>query len=539
MKKIGRILLALLLVFTVTACSSSDDQTDQSEGTAEKTVVAVMESDIGDISPFGATGAGRNYIRFELYETLGEVTALGQTIDTMPLIIAKSVEKIDGKTMRVTIYDYVQDSQGNPITASDVVFSYESTANSGNYAKVRGNLDYITAVDDYTVEIGLTTDALGMMEYMLNQVPIVSQAAYEASSAEELATNPIATGPYVVTDLVSGSRIVLEKNTNYWQTDAASVAYTAKQPVDKITFNVVTEAAQRTIALETQGADIVTSISASEISHFLNADGTAVEGYNVATTVGGLSNVLMFNVETGNVFDNLELRQAVAYAIDQEAILQGALNGAGEIIHDFATSYAGDYNEAWDSEDYYDYDLDKAKTLLVEAGYEPGELSIRIMVGATVPGHQQAAQIIQANLSEIGIETEILSYDNALFSSYKNDSTQWDIILDRKGTTDFVINAWKLAFDANGFGDQGTANFIHDDTFQDLLAQAAGVETHSAETVEAFHDYMYDQAYAMGLFITYTYVVGVDGITDIVIHPKGQLIVGASEFADDYQSVVK
>lgn len=504
---------------------------------AGKEAVVVMDTDIGDISPYGATGSGRNYVKFMIYETLAQGKVFGQSLDKMDLLVAKSIKAVDSKTMKIDIYDNIVDSAGNPITADDVVFSYTTMAQSGNYEKVKSNLGYIKATGKYSVEIGLSQPKIGMMEYLVGQVLIVSRKAYEASSKEKLATQPIGTGPYMVSELVSGSRIVLVKNPKYWQKNASLQSFLSRQPLDKFTFNVVTEASQRSIALESKNCDLVTSVAASEIGRFLNDDDTAAKGYTVQPSMGGLSTVLMFNCDAGKVFDNQKLRQAVCFAVDSKALVKGALKGRGRVTNDFSTPAASDYNAAWDKEDFFKYDLAKAKKLLADSGYKAGAQKLRIMC-LNQPVFKSAAEIIQAYLMQLGLPSEILAYDNALFNTYKYDSSQWDMILDQKGTTDFVVNTWSLAFDSAGFKN-GTANFVHDAKFQELLKAACGVDTHSAATVEAFHDYLNDMAYAKGLFISYTYSVAVDSVKKLVIHPQGQLMAAACAYSDAFQSVTK
>ncbi len=527
MKKLLALLLSLVMVMgCFTAFAEGGKET-----------VVVMDQDIGDISPFGASGAGRNYIKYMLYENLAQSKNFGDSLDQMSLIMAKKIDVVDDVTFNVEIYDNIFDTAGNQIKASDVVFSFVTMAASGNYEKVKSNLASVTALDDYTVEIKLVAPKIGMMEYMVGQVIIVSEKSYNDSTAEALATNPITTGPYVVAELVSGSHIVLGKNENYWQKDDSLKSYMSTQPIDKITLKVVAEAAQRAISLETKNADMVTSVASSDISRFLNGDNTAKEGYNVATTMGGLSTVLMFNCDNGSIFDNQALRQAVCYAIDKEALVLGALRGAGRITNTFSTPLAADYNPAWDAEDYYNFDLDKAQAMLKESGVNASDLKLRIMVGS-MAAHKSTAEIIQAYLLQLGINSEIMVCDNALFNSYKYDSTQWDIIIDQKGTTDFVVNTWSLTFDSTGFAN-GTANFVHDDAFQALLMEACGIDTHNAETVEAFHQYLKEKAYGIGLYVMYTYSVATDKVEELVVHPQGQLIPGACVYAEDYQSVVK
>ena len=497
------------------------------DGTRE--IVMTIDSDIGDISPFGVSGGGRNYVRFMLYDCIAQASAPGKAIDEMDWALAKNITRIDDLTYEIEIYDYIYDTAGNHMTADDVAFSLNKAVELGTSSKFSSNFDHCTVTGEYTVELGITTAKLGIIEYMCSQIPIVVQASYEAQSENERATKPVTTGPYKITELVSGSYLVMEKNEDYWQTDESLKSYQAAQNVDKVTLQVTTENSQRAIALETKSAAIATSIAVSDISQFINDDGSAKDGYTVKTVLSGTTTVLEFNCDEGAVFDNKQLRQAVLYAIDSQAVMQAALNGNGMITNDFSSQAASDYDQSWNDGDYYGYDMEKAKSLMKEAGYADGGLKIKIMTWEDT-AMKTACQVVQAYLLQIGISSDIVVYDNALFNTNMYDSEQWDILINGYGCTDYVVDTWSLRFDRTGFSNNKTGQFIADDKLQELLLAACNIETHSKETVDAFHDYVKENAYACGLYTPYKYVVALDSVEELTTHPWGQVIAGACKY---------
>lgn len=493
-------------------------------------VVVGIPGEYGDLSPFGGNSQGRSYVKYSLWETLTVFNDFGQSWDQMDWILAKDIKPIDDVTTDVEIYDYIYDSNGNQIKADDVVWSYEQAAACGKFPKVTSNLKSIEALDDYHVRMILNGDGLGDLEYMLSYVAIASKASYEASS-DKMSNHPVTTGPYMVEESVPGSRLVLVKNENYWQKDDSKKAYTAKQPVDKITFNVIKETAQMAIALETGAIDVATSVASSEIDRFMNADGSGKGGFLVKSTYGGMALMLDFNCDPVSPLSNQLLRQAISYAIDRKGIVAAVLKGKGETIGTPGTRASSDYNPAWDAIDY-PYNPEKAKELLKQAGYKEGQLKIRLMTEQTAE-QPLVAQLIQAYLSDVGIEVQVLSYDNALFSQYRFQPDLFDMMIGIMGTSGYVVGAWDLQFNSVGSKSGGAAAcFVKDPKLQSLLEAAKGKNTHSKETVEAFATYQREMDYGLGLYCKSSFSVSNSKLTQMVCHPFGHLITNACTFAE-------
>jgi ABC-type transport system substrate-binding protein len=439
--------------------------------------------------------------------------------------------------VEVEIYDYVHDNKGNKINAQDVVWCYESARKMGDWAKLNSNLKSIKATDDYHLEIIAAGIGPGIMENILSSVPIVSQAWFEKASTAERTGDPAATGPYYLKSFVAGSMVVLEQVPDFWQTDVSKRSYAQTQSLDRITYAVIIEDAQRTIALENKEVDAL-SVQASEMHRFQNADGSVKPGWTMLTNNNGMFIALMFNCDekVGSPFANQKLRQAVLYALDRDAVRfgSGQTQLSSALMHDFCSDAAGDYNPKWDTEDYYDFNLDKAKQLLAESGYNPSR-KIRFMLQSGSTANATGA-VVQDCLAKLGMEVEILAYDQALFNTYKFDSTQWDIIQDAKGTSGSVTDAWASCFDNRGF-QNGTANFVHDDKFQELLMRS--IEIHDAASIDEYHYYLKEKAYAIGMYFRYSFFVGQDGITKFGRDGTNNICINASEFAANYQTVVR
>lgn len=530
-KKLFSLLLtACMLIGLLAGCGSSDTpsktteapiettvpeatEAEVNEPAADKNLVFVISSDNGDLSPFGGDSGGRHHTYRMLYDCLCASYGLGNTVKELQSQIAKSWNVVDGTTVDVEIYDYVKDSKGNHITAEDVVYSYEQAIASGTMEKLNGYLDKVTATGDYTVRITLTSASKGAMEWSLTTVPIISKAWFSAASDADKTSDPATTGAYLLKEFSSGSHTTLERNPDYWQTDESLRSYYDSQYYDTITINVLKESSMRVIALENGETDACQNVPAAEISTFLNDDGTAVDGWSVYPDENGRMNVLMFNNDNSVFADNKELRQAVLYAIDFNSVRLGYGNTPtnGKPCHDFAPNIASDYLDEWDQEDYYDYNLDKARELMAQAGYPDGGITVSLMYQNSTTA-TAGLTVLQSYLAEVGITVELNPVDQALFNSYKYDDTKWDMIVDSKATTDFVTTVWQNVFDTNSFAN-GSACFTHDDQLQALLEAAADAEKSTDDDLRAFHNYLRDQAYAVGMFWNYSYYVAREGLT--------------------------
>lgn len=530
MKKFEKILcmvLTLSMIFTMVIGVSAF----AAEADEPVTLVYGINRDTNDASPYATLSASRAQFVHILYNYLFVAPYLGAPSDELQGEIGKSFS-VEGNVITVEIYDYVKDSAGNPITAEDVAFSYQESAASVNGTTLAGMMSDIRAVDDTHVEIEMATTNIGDLEFILTFVPIVSKTWYEGASDAEITTSPIGTGAYVLDEIVSGSNATFSKNENYWQTDESLRSVNSQQIYDKITFKVILESAMNVIALENKEVDLARQIPATDLETFRTDD------YTVFPNLGSMFYCLFFNNSKGIFADNKELRQAVLYGFDSESVRLAYGNDAtsGGVLHTFGAPVYDDYNDAWDSEDYYDYNPEKAKELMAEAGYADGGLTARLLYVKNTNSDAMVT-VFQNYMSQLGIDLELLAYDQAMFDTLKYDDTAWDLQFDQKGgNPPYITSVWKGVFDPANYSN-GSACFTHDDTLVDLLYTALGTETHSDESVQAFHDYLKDQAYAYGVFYNYEFFVGQSGI-EIAQDGGGNCTPTVFKLADDYQSVV-
>ena len=548
MKKRSILSLILAMVLTISmllaGCGKQDiapvssaksDEAASPTVEAAKRTITIGASQAGfDVSPF----ASGSEVRFTTERMLWGLIALGgqlgdNTLDTFQLGVAKSIKTPDDVTVEVELYDYIKDSKGNEIKASDVKFSFDTMIATGVLPAVANAIESIDVTGEYTVTLHFTDNSVGKKEQCLARVPIISQKWYESASEEERSTDPATTGPYRVKTFETGSRLVLEKVENYWQTDASLIPTQQQSNFDEITFAVISEGTQRSIALENGEIDVA-PIDAQGISRFMNEDGTAAKGWTVSrrSAIGGY--YMFLNMAEGSLLQSTpKLREAICYAIDSESVRLGAgeTKTSGAVLNSYGTPALKGYNEDFV---FYGQNLDHAREAFGEAGCEKGlKLKVLYSQGGTAA---KGMPVIQANLAEIGIDLELIGVDQALFNSYKNEPRQWDLMVDYKGAGNgFVSYMFTSAFDNRGRA-WGT-NFTTDKTLEELAIKAS--TEFSQENCDAFQQELKSQYQVVPLYYGYSYMVAQDGILDIVLSSDNYVSPNCFKVADDYQSVVK
>lgn len=548
-KKVLALVLAAVMATTMmVGCGNADagssgqvtDQTAANETTEElitagnavanteeskqvEEVSVAISYDVSNLAPFSAATSGRLSIIQTLYEYLAYYDTNSET--GLSGILMKECERIDNYTMRVTIYDYIYDSAGNHLTASDVAYSFNTWAEAGNSVKCK-LLDSCTVVDDYTVDIKLNTDSVGDVENMMcGLVPIVTQAAYE-SSDDGMIEHVVSTSPYIVKDYVEGSTLTVEKNPNYWQKNEDLVSPYSRANADKIVFHIVTEASQVSTNLETDVVDMAANMASSEVARFSDND-----DYNVFAIAGTNFNWITFNCSEGGMFyNNPDFRKAICYAIDANGIVEGVFNGGGKVSKAYANPECVDYNTAWDSEEYYEYDIEKAKELLANSGADTSQ-TIRIMYPQTT-NNKSMAQIIQSYLLELGLNCELLGYESALYQTYKYEAGEWDIILDAKQSVDYVTS---LASTLQVSGSTPAICLVEDDRMQELAALVQTNDGHTAENINEYMEYVKDQCYVYALCQENFYHVTESSVKGIVTNFKGWLLPGCATYSAEFE----
>ena len=159
---------------------------DTASGMVDQVVFALDASDF-DMSPFATGSTPRFWMVQNVYAALYCMPFYGASLEEMEPWLAKSCEKVDELTYKVTLFDYIHDSKGNTITSEDIVFSYQMCYEKGGDTRINSYLDHIEVVDDYTMLFHLKKNGPGVMEYLMGNytLSVCNKEWYEGASDQE------------------------------------------------------------------------------------------------------------------------------------------------------------------------------------------------------------------------------------------------------------------------------------------------------------------------------------------------------------------
>ena len=482
MKKILSVVLALMLLVSCVPMALAEG-----EGRS-LTVGSGMAPQ--NISPF-TNFTNRQPVMQYLYETLALKDPATQEYYN---VLAKSWTTEDYVTYHFEIFDYIYDTAGNQIKASDCVFSLE-------HDRDEGAVTWIVSAEEtgeYTFDLTLVDNAPSSFSTVMERGVIVSQASYEAAS-DGMSTSSVSSAPYMVTDFVPNVSITFEKNPNYWQTDESLQCPLYKQmTVDKLAYTKIAEAAQQSIALETGAIDVYDKIANSEVANFVEG-GRDAANFTVITKPTDTTYVQYFSRE-GQCGTDINLRKAMMYAIDKDMLVLGALDGNAK-VPTFMGALDGmsDLTPTSASEDYFKYDPAKAAEYLAQSGYKGEEL---VLLVPNEDNHNRLAAIVQGYLMASGINCRIDSFDNAMFQSAFADPNAWDVAICQMGMRDVAFVWTFLSYELAGGDNAALGMAVKDEQLDALLAPLMTSEGHTNENATPASDYINEMAYGQALVNT-------------------------------------
>lgn len=560
-KKIVSVLMTVAMTVSMVACGSTDssapstetakkdagsdavqeiatvensaDLTDKAniDNTVERESITIGWQDATTLAPWGTNNDTPG--NYEVYEMLYECTSTGERYgilaDESKGNFQPGCDHEEGTGIyTVYIYDYIVDHAGNDITASDVAFSYNYQFNNETTS---GWDDFVeaTAVDDYTVQFEFSKEQsnLGWFDNFFCRCFIVDEDSYNASPSK-IATDMCGTGPYKFVSYTSGSSLVLEKNDDYWQTDASLRHQEQQANVRTITFQFVSENAQRENGVATGSLDMVQDMAFESITDFVDG-GQYADKANVQTYSQKFIYYLDPNCSADSPMSDENLRKAVFYAIDQDGLIT-ALGGAYSRLYAYANDYYNDYTMVdWASVDTYNSKSSVDPAVVQEyldASSYNGE-TLTLMVMST---YADTATIIAAQLAAFGINVELLQVDNATANATQADSTAWDMTFGMMAG-DYNVQAWLHDFSYNNSatGDRTTC-FVVDDEWNDLLNLCNTEDGHTAENMQAWWEMTAEHAYTMGIYAGNSYNIVPEDCVYVCQGDKLRFLPGACCF---------
>lgn len=279
---------------------------------------------------------------------------------------------------------------GTAFDSEDVKFSLDrARAEDSTNAKknIFEGIDTVEAIDPTTVRITLSApDGLFLWQMAKGDAVIVAP-----ESAADNATNPIGTGPFKFVDWVQGDRVELAKYDGYWG-DAVAL--------DSVTFKFISDPTAAFAAMMAQDVDAFPNFPAPETLAQLDAD----PRFSVVVGATEGETILSTNNQSPPL-DDVRVREAIAHAIDRQAIVDGAMFGYGTPIGTHFNPSNPDYIDLTAQSNY---DPERSIALLAEAGVTDLVLQFKLPPPTYA---RRGGEIIAAQLRAVGIETEITNLE--------------------------------------------------------------------------------------------------------------------------------
>lgn len=301
--------------------------------------------------------------------------------------LAESWDFPQPNQMRLKLRQGVKFHNGDAFTADDVVFSYGRLFDKDNpsplLSSLRGFVDSVEKVDDFTVLVNMPAARATVVPTLI-RVPILPKAAFEAAGAQAFGVAPIGTGPFKFVRWDKNQQIVLERNDDYWRGPAA---------IESFIIRPIPEDFARLASLTNHEVDIITNLSAERLEEIKSTAGLKAE------VVPSVRNLFVGIDTRKGPFTDVRARQALNHAIDKQALIEVVMGGYA--IPNASVCTQTLFGAA--KVDPYEYDPDKARALLAEAGV-PSNLTVEMLgpVGRYTKD-KELQEAIAGMLAEVGI----------------------------------------------------------------------------------------------------------------------------------------
>lgn len=299
----------------------------------------------------------------------------------------------DKKTWTITLRKGIKFHNGDDFNAASVKFSIERILDpktKSGRASFYEMIKSVTLIDDHTVAITTDQPFQPFISHLTYYPMAMLSPKAVAKYGNDYDHNPVGTGPFKFVEWTPGGRIVLERNENYWET---------KPKVGKIVFRFLREEPARTMLLETGEADFITQVSPRETQRL-----RANKNIDMVTVDSHFTAYLVLVNDQDEPFNNLAVRKALNYAINKDAIINSVLLGAARPYDSPLSPIGWGYKKTGS----YEYNPEKAKKLLADAGYKGKKLKIELWTSVgRFTLDTEIAEVIQDQLKEVGIEADL------------------------------------------------------------------------------------------------------------------------------------
>lgn len=363
------------------------------EGTSDETLKVACDGEPTSIFPNYVTNKTSNRVDSCMFDTLVRWNDETKTAEPS---LATEWEQIDDLHWQFTLRDDVYFTNGEKLTANDVIVSLQASYDyTLNHYTLWLDPAECSVVDDTTVIIGLSRVYNNLPEILgCTYYAIFSAKAFEEVGNDEtaFAVNPVGSGPYKLESWDTGEKLTLVRNDDYW----------GELPYYKyIEFSFIGDPVARANALESGDVQIAFNLSTAQVEELQAYDNLYVNVYE--QNVGW---PLWLNMINYPALQDEDIRKAIFLAIDKEMLVQAAYAGYATVSYSSVTGQASPYYYETET---FTQDVETAKQLVADSGWSPEDLTFTTY--AVNGGGTAEYEVLKAQLAAIGITLNIETVD--------------------------------------------------------------------------------------------------------------------------------
>lgn len=484
-----KVILFLFLSLLIVGCSKKANAPDE--------LVMVIEKKIDNLDPRKSTDAASERIRQLIFNTL---TKKDDKFEPVPDLAERFDVSPDLKTFTFYLKSGVKFHNGKTLTAKDVKYTFDTLIapdfTSGKRGEVADVLSTIEVKDDKTIVFNCKKPFPGFPNLI---VPI---GIIPEGSGDTQAKNPIGTGPFKFESYVVEQEVKLVAHTEY---------FAGAPAINKLRVMIVPDNSTRESEMRKGSADMAINADFDPITV---ESLQSAAGVKVDKTTGTNVTHIGINLKD-SILSDKKVRQAIAYALDREAIIRDVLRGQAKLASSVLPLSHWAYNNAVKS---YNYDPQRAKQLLKESGKSNLKLTLKTSTNTMT---RKVAETIQEQLRGVGITLEIQPQDFGKFTSdLKEGNFQLYFIVAVGGnqSTDY----FKYAYGTESIATKLNRPRYSNPELDKLLASTLGVPRDKQKEIYAqVQNILAEDLPHIYLWYMDTIIVHRDRVTNINPDPSG------------------
>ncbi len=403
-KRLVALLLAVVMVLAMTAYGIGSAEASAPEASKYGGRLRIINGgSMSTTSGFPlASGTIENLANYPAIERLCNYDLEGNVVPWLAKEVNIDKENL---TIQIILNEGITFSDGEPFNAQTVADVWKITKDNG-FTSYLPSVESWEVKSEYEIDVKLSAWSYNLDGNLLvNGGAMFSPKLFNEVGAENMYTNIVGTGPFIMTEYKVGQILSFDRNPNYWAKDADGNQLPYLDGIDII---LPADSVSGCNMLRSGDGDCMINMSAMDYSNLKN-EGFVPYGEN-AVMNAGLTGIFFASGNADEDISNVLVRKAFCHAIDTQGIVDATSYGASQLTNQLAVVGSKEYNPDVVG---YEYNTEKAAELLKEAGFEPGQCEVTL----SYFGNDDTFIIMQANLEAAGFKVVMDKFENAVYGS--------------------------------------------------------------------------------------------------------------------------